>query len=311
VKPVFQIRSNGKLLLTGEYFVLKGARALALPLRVGQELTVNAEMEKEGLLTWESGFLDQQFLNMVLRISDFEILKSTNPLISSKLVKILGVARILNPSFLVGRDSFRVKSHADFKSDWGFGSSSTLISNIAAWAGVDPFKLNQLTFNGSGYDVACSSAQSPIFYQLLNELPVIHQASFNPPFREQLYFVYLGKKQDTRESLVLIKEKLNKAAHKTLNRISSISLELVDSENISLFETLLREHDLLVSELLDIKPVYESHFADFPGYVKSLGAWGGDFALVCRSGSEASTREYFSSHGYQTLFTYEELIRNN
>ena len=33
-------RANGKLLLTGEYLVLKGALALALPTKLGQTMTV-------------------------------------------------------------------------------------------------------------------------------------------------------------------------------------------------------------------------------------------------------------------------------
>ncbi len=33
-------RSNGKLLLTAEYLVLDGARAIALPTKLGQSLTV-------------------------------------------------------------------------------------------------------------------------------------------------------------------------------------------------------------------------------------------------------------------------------
>ena len=38
--------AHGKLLLTGEYLVLKGAIALGLPTRLGQSLTVQARKER-------------------------------------------------------------------------------------------------------------------------------------------------------------------------------------------------------------------------------------------------------------------------
>ena len=44
--------SNGKLLITGEYFVLDGAISLAVPTTCGQDLIV--ESIKESQLIWES-----------------------------------------------------------------------------------------------------------------------------------------------------------------------------------------------------------------------------------------------------------------
>ena len=41
---------------------------------------------------------------------------------------------------------------------------STLINNIANWVNVDAYKLLNLTFGGSGYDIACASHNSPITY---------------------------------------------------------------------------------------------------------------------------------------------------
>ena len=49
----FETRAQGKLLLTGEYFVLDGALSLALPVRYGQTLQV-LPSEKPGRLTWIS-----------------------------------------------------------------------------------------------------------------------------------------------------------------------------------------------------------------------------------------------------------------
>ncbi|MFN5366863.1 MAG: hypothetical protein ACK5CH_15765 [Bacteroidota bacterium] len=49
----FETRASGKLLLTGEYFVLDGATALALPVRYGQRLEVSPT-RPSGLFAWNS-----------------------------------------------------------------------------------------------------------------------------------------------------------------------------------------------------------------------------------------------------------------
>jgi len=45
-------RSNGKLLITGEYAVLDGAKSLAVPTTKGQSLEVSEN--KTGLISWKS-----------------------------------------------------------------------------------------------------------------------------------------------------------------------------------------------------------------------------------------------------------------
>ena len=47
-------KSNGKFLLTGEYLVLKGAVALALPLKLGQSMNVETLDSDEGLIYWNA-----------------------------------------------------------------------------------------------------------------------------------------------------------------------------------------------------------------------------------------------------------------
>lgn len=55
-KLVENFRSNGKLLLTGEYLVLDGAIALAVPTRFGQKMAVTTSMNTDTVsrLEWES-----------------------------------------------------------------------------------------------------------------------------------------------------------------------------------------------------------------------------------------------------------------
>ena len=47
-------KSNGKFMLTGEYLVLKGATALALPLKLGQSLDVEVSEENENRIYWNA-----------------------------------------------------------------------------------------------------------------------------------------------------------------------------------------------------------------------------------------------------------------
>ncbi len=63
-----------------------------------------------------------------------------------------------------------MNTHLDFPRDWGLGSSSTLINNVAQWAQVDPFDLHFKVSNGSGYDIACANEDSPIVYSTQNQI---------------------------------------------------------------------------------------------------------------------------------------------
>jgi len=51
--------------------------------------------------------------------------------------------------------------------------------------------------------------------------------------------------------------------------------------------------------------VHASLFSDFPGSIKSLGAWGGDFVLAA---SASPAENYFKTRGYTTYFAYHDFI---
>ena len=161
--------SHGKLLLTGEYLVLDGAKALALPTRFGQDLTI--QKLKEPVLLWES--YDHQgncwfkatFELPKLRIvsADFESEEDGGKdKLAERLWEILSAARQLNPEFLNSNQGYLVKTTLEFSQDWGLGSSSTLINNVADWARVSPFELLENTFGGSGYDIASAQNDTAI-----------------------------------------------------------------------------------------------------------------------------------------------------
>ena len=75
--------------------------------------------------------------------------------IRARLLYILQTARQLQPGFLSGPVLLEAVTRLEFPREWGLGTSSTLISNLADWAGADPYALLDKTIGGSGYDLAC------------------------------------------------------------------------------------------------------------------------------------------------------------
>ena len=181
--------SNGKLLLTGEYVVLDGAEALAVPTRFGQNLTVKKGVTQE--LKWTSFDSDKSiWFQDILTFS--EIIKKSvsekNDSVKNTLIEILHQANLQNPTILNGQ-GYEIVTHLTFPRNWGLGTSSTLINNIAQWFQIDAFELLAKSFGGSGYDIACAQTNSPIIYQLENEIPNFKTVSFNPTFKDHIYFV--------------------------------------------------------------------------------------------------------------------------
>ena len=304
--------SNGKLLLTGEYLVLDGAKSLAIPTKFGQDLVV--EKIKESQIIWGSftssdecwfeAIFDLQKLRLVN--CTFNSSKQGNAeLIAETLLGILKEAKRMNPSFLESESGFVVKTKLSFPRNWGLGSSSTLINSIASWAKVDAFKLLWNSFKGSGYDVACAQNDTPIFYQIKDQKPIVKQVKFNPTFKESLFFVHLNQKQDSKEGIAKFRES-DDNFQEEIKRISMISDAFLNAASIKEFDLLIFEHEQIISSIIKLKPVKVKLFPDYFGEIKSLGAWGGDFVLV--TGNE-TTPSYFKSKGFETILTYSEMIK--
>lgn len=297
--------SNGKLLITGEYVVLDGALSLAIPTQYGQFLIV--EPIADSKLIWKSfdennnvWFEDEYFLQNGM-LKHFE----TDNEISKRLFQILQFAKQLNPDFLNSSKGFNVKSRLSFPREWGLGSSSTLINNIASWSNVDAYKLLGLTFGGSGYDIACAQNDSAITYQLLENNRTTSKVKFNPEFKECLYFVYLNKKQNSREGIERYKKNTSNLSSE-ISEISNITSKIIDCKLLNEFESLLNQHEAIISNIIKQKSVKESFFKDFEGNIKSLGAWGGDFILAT---SKDNPTDYFKSKGFGTIIPYHQMIK--
>ena len=293
-------RSNGKLLLTGEYVVLKGAKALAIPCKKGQIL--NYQPNESHLLVWKSR---DEFGNIWFEtqfdINTFDAKSSTDMRLWNNLQKLLQASRGLNPHFLP--QGGEVETILEFNRSWGLGSSSTLVSNLALWADVNPYLLLERSFGGSGYDIACAQAKSPITFIRDLYQPKIEPVQLSYPFLHNLFFVYLNQKKDSQEAVASFD--LNRITPSVLDQIDQLTEKLICCSNQKEFNSHLISHEKILGKLLNQQTVQEMYFSDFDGAIKSLGAWGGDFVLA--SGSKQS-KAYFEKKGYKTLISFEEMI---
>lgn len=302
-----RLYSHGKLLLTGEYVVLDGAKSLALPTRFGQYMTFN-NVQSE-VLHWQS--IDHRqniwFEDSFKVVNDtFISLSSTSNDISMRLVEILNFAYELNPKFIEIAVGSQVITQLEFPNNWGLGTSSTLINNISRWADIDPYQLLKLTFGGSGYDIACASANGAIIYQNSDDQPTVKSVDFNPVFKECLYFVHLNEKQNSREGIAHYRNsKMDLTT--IIGEINFITQAMVDCKELGHFQTLLNKHEAIISNCVQLDTVKNRLFNDFNGSIKSLGAWGGDFILVA---SNNHPKAYFESKGYPTILSYSDMILN-
>jgi mevalonate kinase len=291
--------ANGKLLLTGEYFILDGAVGLALPTKFGQSLSVEASAEKG--IFWKSIDHENKVWLEVQFSESLEIISTSNNGIAETLQNILLKSQISNLKS-------QITTILDFPNDWGLGSSSTLISLLAQYANVDPYELLAKTFGGSGYDIACATAISAITYQLTTHDSRLTTAiNFQPSFSNHLYFVHLNQKQNSREGIQHYK---NLTIDKTeyIEQISEITQKLIHANELDEFCYYLEVHENIVGNVLNLRKVKEIYFSDFPGTVKSLGAWGGDFILVASDESPEMITRYFQQKGFSTILSYKDMI---
>ncbi len=301
--------SHGKLLLTGEYVVLDGALALAVPSKYGQSLTI--EKGAAGLLKWTS--LDENneiWFSTVFTIHDNELTIGNTSLneLSERLLQIFNAAKQLNPKFLTEDVGYQVSTILEFPKNWGLGTSSTLITNIAQWAKIDPYTLLEFTFGGSGYDIACASATKSLTYHLEhiqnNIQRHINTVDFTPPFMENLYFVFLNQKQNSRDGIKQYRQHTTNVSVE-IESINTITQRMIDCPSLSSFQQLINDHEQIISTLIKETPIKKRLFNDFNGSIKSLGAWGGDFVLVASNKNPSS---YFKAKGYDIILSYTDMV---
>ena len=298
--------SNGKLLLSGEYVVLDGANALAVPTKFGQDLVVtegsNSQVkwiskDSDGSI-WFEGTIDFAEITNKNYIS-----KTEN--VENLLLDILRQAYLLNPDYIEKSRGYNIETNLTFPKYWGLGTSSTLINNVAQWLNVDAFTLLENSFGGSGYDIASAQNDTAILYQLEDGKPLVTKINFNPDFADNLYFVYLNKKQSSKGAITSYYNNKPVDLSNIIAEINSITQEMLTAVSLTEMEIAMQKHENLISNILMMQTVQEMNFSDYEGVVKSLGAWGGDFVLAT---SRENPSEYFISKGFPTILTYKEMI---
>ncbi|MGB3799650.1 MAG: GYDIA family GHMP kinase [Lewinella sp.] len=301
--------AHGKLLLTGEYFVLDKATALAAPTRRGQRFRVKPMLvDSRYDLVWRMHVpRDPEAKTFSFKREDWSHTHLTEDPIRSRLQQLFYAAEQLRPRCTNRLMNQEVDTELEFPTNWGLGSSSTLVWFLARFLEINAYDLLWLSFDGSGYDVACADANGPILYRRHDSDPIIEAVSWQPAWATRSYFVHRNEKQDSREGIAKYRE--SPATGGAKDRISEISHELLQqTSDLRAAARLLEEHEQLVGETLGLTPVKQSHFADFDGTIKSLGAWGGDFVWVISERPFEWVRDYFNERGYPTVIAYNDML---
>lgn len=289
-------------MLTSEYVAVDGALVLAVPTKLGQEFFFTEENDRKSLIYWNAFHQDQLWLETTIDYQKWEILKTNNQKASEFILKVLKNVQELSEVKFKTNNSYHLKTNLQFPSDFGLGSSSTLMSNLGEWAEINPFVLNEISLGGSGYDVAVAKEKSAILYSRFPER-IYDKVTFDPSFKDELIFIHLNQKQDTREGISHYKSK--PTSTELINEYSELTKMIVKSQNLEEFSQLMTLHEQKLSDFLGISTVKEKYFQNCPSFVKSLGAWGGDFVLASKFGDYEA---YFKKQGFYKIFSWRELI---
>lgn len=295
-------KANGKVLLTGEYAVLYGAMALAVPLSAGQTLQV-ATPGREGFLEWQAWYGDSQWFQASIRLADWEMETTSNAPRCRFLIRVLRAAIAMGASI---PESAVCICQLDFAPDWGLGSSSTFIALIAKWLNVDAFRLHQQVSSGSGYDVVCALADKPLIFSRSGAEYHAGQTSLCPDVLAQLYLVRLHRPVSTEKQLVRAKA-YESRLRKVVSQVTALTIQMANTTNPAELPQLFREHENLIAWATGLQPIRDALFADFAGGVKSLGAWGGDFVLAASAPGREYCTEYFAQKGFDTCYRLSDL----
>lgn len=287
--------------------MLQGATAFAMPLKLGQSMEVKRGRGSD--IKWNALDADgKEWFKGVCSLFDMKFEKSSDESIANRLSQILNEACRLNSDFLSQWYGFKITTRLDFSRNWGFGSSSSLVYCIAQWADVEPYELYDRTFGGSGYDIACARADSPLLFTRKEEEINISYVDFDPPYSENMYFVYLGEKANSRDAIRHFDSRRNKISSNSIASMSELSRSCAEANSLKEFTEVLSEVENLVAAELKLQRVQDTHFSDFDGIIKSLGAWGGDFVLAVSEMDSDSVKSYFSAKGLPLVKSFDELV---
>ena len=265
---------------------------------------VVSEENHSDLIHWQANYDGMVWFSSDLNPTDFSILNTSLSDKGETLSQIFRTIKSLNSEFAL-KAGTKFETTLEANPEWGFGSSSTLISLLSQWARIDPFRLNELVFSGSGFDIACATANGPIMY-VRNKLT--EPIDLDYLFADQLFLVYSGKKKGTAQE---VRSFLNKkvVSEQKIAEMNVLSEKIAScSSDQSEFNRLIQDHEKMIGKLIGKNPVKDEFFPNFKGEIKSLGAWGGDFYLVSTQLPFLEVKKYFENKGLTTVFRWDDLI---
>ncbi len=293
-------------MLTGEYFVLDGAKTLAVPTRFGQHLSVQKLNGNSSTLFWVAlNSKKEPWIQLTFDTKTFEPNSDSEQ--AKTLSKLLQECRKQNANFFTTDEDFAVQTLLEFPNNWGLGSSSTLVHCLAEFAQVNPFELLRATIGGSGYDVACAGSDLPLLYHLENSKPVFEQVQFQPSFKEHLFFVHLGKKQLSTSGIAHYRSR-NIDKQQYVKWLNVLTDELLSCNALEKCKQIMNEHESYVAEALGMEPVKKILFDDVDVAAKSLGAWGGDFVMLAFDGTKPELMKLLQPKGLSAVFSWDEMV---
>jgi mevalonate kinase len=300
---MIQFKANTKFLLTGEYALLQGADALVLPLAYTQRLNVKETVGNA--LEWESWERDKLWYANTFTIN---IDESYTTKLDKYLANLIHQINQINPDTKYLFRGKKMRVEADFNLQWGLGSSSTLISLLSQYTKVDAYILNSLISKGSGYDVVAATQDKSFVFTKTEKYYQTESADLNYSFKDKLYFVYTGRKQDTNESIRRFNVKQKRVIKSEIQDISKITKELIEVKSLSQFQYLISEHETIIAKITDQESLLKNFLPNFSGAAKSLGAWGGDFILITWKDSEQELQNYLKKQKIETYFPWKDIV---
>lgn len=297
-----EIFSPGKLMLTSEYFAMDGALVLAVPTKLGQEFSFEEKDDEKSLIFWEAYHQNKLWLKAVMDYKNWQILETNIPSSAEFILKTLKNVQSLSTIKFKDNFTYHLKTNLQFPADYGLGSSSTLMTNLAEWSEIDPFYLNKISLGGSGYDIAVAKEKSAVLFQSVPEIKY-KKVNFDPSFKNELIFIHLNQKQDSREGINFYKSKTK--SQKLVDEFSDLTRNILVCNELENFSQLMLIHEQKISNFLEISTVKAKYFTNCPVFVKSLGAWGGDFVM---SSKFDGFEDYFWGKGFRTIFNWNEII---
>lgn len=291
----------GKVLLAGEYLVIKGMEALAFPVKLGQWLKVwSVDTQGNSKVVWEAkNSKGETWFKAEIDSDIMHANSCSDEAVAIDLVHLLQVVKSHKPQ-LFEHKTYRMETECEFPTEYGLGSSSTLVVMLAQWAQIDPFLLQHAVFGGSGYDVAVCQTAKPVVYWLENETPCWSPFALNPEWTSDWFLCFPGQKQNSRHALEETQDKIAAVMQDPLFKwqLDQILKGLKSPGSKVMLEAGLEMWQGILATVLGLQRSYDDlGISPIQGGVcKYLGAWGGDILLVNQTILDAYPQTFESMH---------------